>query len=152
MRVEAIFISPGHNYFGHHGRPPGAHPMIEVPRIECVAGQGLVGDRFFGHQPDYRGQVTFFAWEVYEDLCRVLGVADRPPSVFRRNILCRGADLNALIGRTFTLQGIEFEGVAECSPCYWMNEAFAPGAEEALRGRGGLRARIRTDGVLTRDA
>lgn len=124
--------------------------MIELESVECVAGQGLIGDRFFGHQENYKGQVTFFSEEVYEDLCRLLNIHDRPAWVFRRNLLVRGIDLNALIGKTFSLQAVEFEGVSECSPCYWMNQAFGPGAEQALRGRGGLRARILTDGCLQR--
>ena len=71
----------------------------------------------------------------------------RPP-LFRRNVLTTGVDLNTLIGQRFTLQGIEFEGVEECRPCYWMDEAIAPGAEDYLKGHGGLRARILNDGVL----
>jgi MOSC domain-containing protein YiiM len=151
MKIEAIYLSPGHNYFGHHGQVPDEHPVISVDQVECVAGQGLVGDRFFGHKENYKGQVTFFAAEMYENLCEKLQVTDRDPSVFRRNILTRGADLNALIGKTFEIQGIRFEGMSECSPCYWMDQAFAPGAEEALKGHGGLRARILTTGTLRRE-
>lgn len=148
MVIEHIYISPGHNYFGHHEKPPGEHLMVEVAEVECVAGKGLMGDRFFGFKEDYKGQATFFAMEVHEDLCRILGVQDRAPSVFRRNILTRGVDLNGLIGKHFELQGVEFEGVSECTPCYWMDQAFGAGAEAALKNRGGLRARILTDGVL----
>lgn len=148
MVIEHIYISPGHNYFGHHEKPPGEHLMVEVADVECVAGKGLVGDRFFGYKDDYKGQATFFAMEVHEDLCRILGVHGRGPSVFRRNILTRGVDLNGLIGKRFELQGVEFEGVSECAPCYWMDQAFGTGAEAALKNRGGLRARILTDGVL----
>ncbi len=122
--------------------------MLSVPSVECIAGQGLVGDRFFGFKEDYKGQVTFFAWEVYADLCSTFGVTDKDPQVFRRNVITKGVDLNALVGKEFTVQGVTFEGMAECSPCHWMNDAFCAGAEEALRGRGGLRARILTDGVL----
>ncbi|MGE3312504.1 MAG: MOSC domain-containing protein [Limisphaerales bacterium] len=143
-----LYVSPGHNYFGHHEQPAGRNPVIEVDAVDCVAGQGLRGDRFFGFKPDYKGQVTFFAFETYLDLCRLLNVHDRPPSVFRRNVITRGLDLNSLVGREFGIQGIRFGGMAECSPCHWMNGAFAPGAERALHGRGGLRARILTDGSL----
>ena len=55
------------------------------------------------------------------------------------------------IGKEFEIQGVRFEGVCECSPCSWMNTALGPGAEEWLKGRGGLRARILTDGVLRLD-
>lgn len=148
VEIVQLCISPGHNYFGHHGRPAGRHATVACAAVECVAGRGLRGDRFFDYKENYRGQVTFFAHEVYEELGRVLGVAHRSPLVFRRNIITRGLPLNDVIGGRFLLGGVLFEGVEECRPCAWMDEAFAPGAEQALRGRGGLRARILTDGTL----
>jgi len=143
-----IYISPGHNYFGHHGQPPGEHPLMEVKRAHCLAGKGIEGDRFCSFRENYKGQITFFAWEVYEALCRECGVNDIPPSAFRRNVITRGVDLQALIGREFTLQGVRFAGTTTCSPCYWMNTAFHPEAEHRMQGRGGLRARILSDGWL----
>lgn len=151
IRIEGIFISPGHNFFGHHERPPGKHQTVAVNEIECVAGKGLFGDRFFAFKENYKGQVTFFAGEVFDDVCQKLAVSGKSPGVTRRNVITRGVDLNSLVGKTFTVQGIEFEGVAECSPCHWMNQAIGPGAEAALHGRGGLRARILTDGILRVD-
>lgn len=151
MKVEHIYLSAEHNYFGHHGKPAGRAPVDEVDEAELVAGKGIRGDRFFGWKEDYKGQITFFSLEVHADLCRSLGVTGVPPSVFRRNVIVSGVDLNALIGQEFELQGIRFAGVCECSPCYWMDEAFHAGAEAALKGRGGLRARILTSGILRRD-
>jgi MOSC domain-containing protein YiiM len=148
LRVRHLYVSPGHNFFGHHGQPAGTHASEERAEIRCVAGRGIEGDRFFDYKDAYKGQITFFAWEVYRDLRSALGVRDRPPSVFRRNVIVEGLDLNDLVGVEFTLQGIRFAGAQECSPCEWMDQAFAPGAHAALKGRGGLRARILTDGVL----
>jgi MOSC domain-containing protein YiiM len=152
IQVEKLFISPGHNFYGHHEQPPGEHRTLEVNEVKCVAGQGLLGDRFFGYKEDYKGQATFFSAEVFTDVCRKLDVSGKSPGVTRRNIITRGVDLNSLIGREFEIQGVRFAGVSECSPCHWMNDAIAPGAEEALRGRGGLRARILTDGPLRVEA
>lgn len=150
MRVEHLYISPGHNYFGHHGEPAGNAPVVELEEAELVAGTGIRGDRFFGWKEDYKGQITFFSREVYESLCEEFHVRDRGPEVFRRNVIVSGADLNALIGQEFSVQGIRFLGTAECSPCYWMDEAFHPGTEASLKGRGGLRAKILTSGTLRR--
>ena len=146
--IKHLFISPGHNFVGHHGRAPGEYPIVEVTEVRCLAGRGLEGDRYLDFKADYKGQITFFASEVYEDLCATLGVWDRPPSSFRRNVITSGVDLNTLIGREFTIQGVRFLGTQECAPCYWQDGAFSPGAEEALKGRGGLRAKILSDGVL----
>lgn len=152
VRVVGIYLSPGHNFFGHHEQPAGTHPTISVREVECVAGKGFRGDRFFGFKENYKGQVTFFAAEVFDAVCEQLGVTGKSPGVTRRNVVTRGVDLNSLVGKKFIWQGIEFEGVAECSPCHWMNDVVGPGAEAALHGRGGLRARILTDGVLRVDA
>jgi len=66
----------------------------------------------------------------------------------RRNVITRSVDLNELIGQEFEVQGVRFLGTEECRPCYWMDSVFAPGAQQFLKGRGGLRARILTDGLL----
>jgi MOSC domain-containing protein YiiM len=148
VEILHLYTSPAHNYFGHHGREPDEHPIHEVDRIECKAGHGIRGDRFFDYRDSYKGQITFFANEVYTALCEALNVHDKPVSVVRRNVITRGIDLNTLIGTEFEVQDVRFSGVEECRPCYWMDQAFAPGTEKFLRGRGGLRARILTDGEL----
>lgn len=148
MKVRHLFISPAHNYFGHHGKPAGTTPMEAVEEVQCVAGKGLRGDRFFEFKENYKGQVTFFSRETWEDLCLRFQIADKGPETFRRNVIVSGIDLNTLIGKEFEVQGVRFLGTQESAPCYWMNQAFAEGAEEALKGRGGLRASILTDGVL----
>ena len=148
VTIRHIFISPGHNFFGRHGQPAGDHPAMSVGSVPCRAGWGLEGDRFYGYRPDYNGQVTFFAWETYEATQREFGLPGLKPEAYRRNVLVEGAHLNSLIGSRFTLGGVEFEGMSESKPCYWMNTAIAPGAEKWLRGQGGLRAKILTDGLL----
>ncbi|MBA4136021.1 MAG: molybdenum cofactor biosysynthesis protein [Opitutus sp.] len=150
MKVERLYVSPAHNYFGHHGGPAGETPVVEADAIECVAGRGVRGDRFFDYQPDYPGQITFFSSEVFAELCAALDVREKAPAAVRRNVVTRGADLTALIGCEFEVQGVHFLGMAECRPCYWMDQAIAPGAEAWLQGRGGLRAKILTSGFLRR--
>lgn len=150
-RIRHIFISPGHNYFGHHGQPAGENVIVEVDSVECVAGRGLRGDRFFDFKEDYKGQVTLFAWETFDALRQTQGKPELTPSVLRRNVVVEGLDLDALIGKQFSLQGVTLEGTGECKPCYWMDQAVGSGAEDWLKGRGGLRCKIVTDGVLRRE-
>jgi MOSC domain-containing protein YiiM len=148
MKVRQIFISEGHNYFGHHGRAPDDHPLVEVPQIECVAGHGIRGDRFYNYRDNYKGQITFFSFEVFEKLARHFGLTDKSPGAARRNVIMSGVELNDLIGEEFSIQGVRLRGTAHCKPCYWMDQAIAPGAEEFLQGNGGLRAQILSDGVI----
>jgi MOSC domain-containing protein YiiM len=148
IEILHCYISPAHNFFGHHGQPAGTQAMIEVPQIECITARGIRGDRFFDYAENYKGQITFFADEVFQGLCERLGIWDKSPAVLRRNIITRGIDLNELIGVEFEIHGGRFIGTEECKPCYWMDRALHPGAEAAMRGRGGLRARILKDCVL----
>lgn len=59
-----VYVSSGHNFFGHHEREPDNYPAIEVSALECAAGRGIRGDRFFDYKDNYKGQITFFAIEV----------------------------------------------------------------------------------------
>jgi len=152
IQVCRLFISAGHNFFGHLGQPPGQNPVWEMNQLDCVAGRGIRGDRFCDFKENYKGQITFFSLKVFDALRRELNLPQAQPSATRRNALVVGADLNSLVGKEFELQGIRFAGVEQCKPCHWMNSALGPGAETWLQGRGGLRARILTDGVLQRAA
>lgn len=125
---------------------------METDCVVCRAGRGLEGDRFFDFKTDYKGQVTFFAWEIYERTKRELAVPELSAGAFRRNVLVEGLKLDELIGRQFRLNGILFEGTGEAKPCYWMNQAVAPGTETWLQGNGGLRAKILSNGVLSTGA
>jgi MOSC domain-containing protein YiiM len=125
--------------------------MVEVGRVEAVSGRGLVGDCYFDRPPDHKGQVTFFAEETWQRLCQEFATVNRSPGVFRRNVLVSGADLNSLVAAQFEVQGVRFQGTEYCKPCFWMDEAFAPGTLAALSDwtAGGLRARVLSDGWLT---
>lgn len=155
--LEHIYISPGHNYFGKPKDGPDLHPTTDVEEVEVRAGRGLVGDRYYGVPAHYEAQVTFFAAEVFEALLAEFGRDDLAPILTRRNIVTRGVNLNQLIGQEFTLQSneegsapINFMGTKHCSPCAWMDAMLGVGAHAFLRGRGGLRARILSNGILRR--
>jgi len=150
ITIHHLYISPGHNFFGRHEKGSLDHPTVEVDEVECVEGKGIRNDRFFDYKPDYKGQITFFDQAVYQRLTLEFSEKTFPPSAFRRNTIVEGIDLNTLIGKTFTIGDLTFTGSCEAKPCYWMDEAIAPGAEESLKGWGGLRARIVKGGILKR--
>lgn len=148
-----IWISEGNDFRGRHEKGRLDHGIRGVSEIECVAGMGLRGDRYFGYKPDFKGQVTFFDAAVVEAVRGHFSLPDLSSSVFRRNLVVRGVDLSAWKGRRFRFHGIEFEGSEECRPCYWMDQVAGPGAEAFLTEnfRGGLRARILSGGILKVD-
>ena len=145
-----IWISPGNDFRGRHELGRLEHGIEGVAEVECVAGMGLRGDRYFGYKPDFKGQVTFLDASVVEAVRERFALPDLSGSVFRRNLVIRGIDLATWVGKQFRFQGVEFEGSEECKPCYWMDQAAAPGAEDFLKehARGGLRARVLSDGIL----
>ena len=148
-RIHHLITSPGHNHFGRHGKPGGAHPVMEHEEIELVAGKGVPGDRFFCWKDDYKGQLTLIDLAVIEDVRKHAGDEGLSATAFRRNVVLSGVDLDKLIGKIFRLGGNLLEGTEECRPCYWMDRACGKeGTEDLMRGRGGLRCRILQDGRL----
>jgi MOSC domain-containing protein YiiM len=152
IHLNHIYISPGHNYFGRPKDGPGHHPTIDADEVMACAGMGLMGDRYFGVAAHFDAQVTFITAEVLDMLVQEMSIDALHPGVTRRNIITTGMPLNQLIGREFSIESdreiVHFEGAKPCSPCAWMDAALAPGAHAFLRGRGGLRARILSDGTL----
>lgn len=141
MVIRHIFVSPGHNYWHRNGIPVGNHPLLEVNEIECVAGRGLRGGRFFDYRANYRGQITCFAEEIFAELRAALPGRAQDPGVLRSNVARSGLrDLNELMGVTFSLQGVLFRGSGHRTPCEWMDQAFASGTEECAFGAQGRRS------------
>ena len=149
VSLKHFYIAPDHNYFGRHDFGSSLDfPIVEKESIDCVAGSGIKDDRFFNFIEDYKGQISFFDWDVYERVRDEIVKGDLSPIAFRRNVVVKGIDLNSLIGKHFQIGDLEFTGSCECSPCYWMDEACAPGTHQFLKGHGGLRARIIKGGEL----
>ncbi len=153
LQIVTLVVSPRHAY---EGRPSeGLTPYDGVETAQSVrvrAHKGLVGDRYFGTKFTY-ASVTLIATESLHWLEGELGSGPFDPSLARRNIVTRGLDVDALARTSFTLEAghgpIRFRSITPANPCAWMNEAFAPGAHQALRGRGGIRCEPLDDGELS---
>lgn len=154
VTIRHIFISAGHNYLGRPKDGPDHHLTQDVEEVEAHARLGLVGDRYYGVQAHFDAQVTFVAWEVFNVVTNELGLQELSPALMRRNVVIEGVPLNQLIEREFSLvfgdASVRFLGVRHCAPCAWMDAMIGPGAWALLKGRGGLRARILSNGVLRR--
>jgi MOSC domain-containing protein YiiM len=123
-----------------------------VSGVEAVAGLGLVGDRRAapGRRPQPQGKrhVTLLQAEHLPVVGALLGRDPVDPRLLRRNLLVEGCNLRALQGRRFRIGEVELEGTGECHPCSRMEEALGPGGYQAMRGHGGLNARIVQGGLL----
>lgn len=154
VEILHLLVSGGHAYFGRAKDGPADVATTDADRAEVVAGKGIVGDRFFGKAAHMDAAVTIFAVESLEAIAADLGAAPFDPLLTRRNVVLRGAELVPLIGQDFTLKTAEgsvaFHGGRHAHPCAWMDTVLAPGAHKAMRGRGGLRCRPLSSGVLGR--
>lgn len=120
--------------------------MRRMDETEAVAGRGLAGDRYGEGRGTFGGrdggyELTLVAAEALEDA----GVS---PEEARRNVVTRGVDLDALIGRRFRLGGAELVGRRRCEPCAHLQRLTRPGVLRALVHRGGLRADVLAGGPL----
>lgn len=122
-------------------RPARRVPPISVTEVEAREGAGLFGDHFSG-TPESKRQVTLIQAEHLEVIARFLGHARVEPDLLRRNIVVRGINLLALNGARFSIGAALFEGTGGCHPCSRMEEALGTGGYNALRGHGGITAKV----------
>jgi len=122
-----------------------------VDRVRAVAARGLEGDRYFAAEPRQESErdqdITLIAAEALEALFAETGI-DLSAAASRRNVLTRGIDLNALVGRGFRVGEVQCEGLELCEPCSHLQGLTEPGVLRGLVHRGGLRAAIRRGGEI----
>jgi MOSC domain-containing protein YiiM len=120
-----------------------------VERVRALAGQGLEGNRYFysdGNAPDGRA-LTLIAAEALEAMERETEIR-LDAAATRRNVLTRGIDVNALVGKRFRIGDVECLGVELCEPCLHLQSLTRPGVIKGLAHRGGLNADILNDGDI----
>ena len=127
-------------------RPKRDVPMAAVDGAEARTGEGLVGDRYSGGSGK-RG-VTLIQAEHLPVIAALAGLDTVAPDILRRNLVVSGIPLIALKQRRFRVGGLLLEGTDPCDPCSRMEAALGPGGYNAMRGHGGLCARIVEGGVL----
>jgi MOSC domain-containing protein YiiM len=130
-------------------------PMRLVEEAQALAGRGLAGDRYAARSGTFTPSgdgghgydLTLIQAEVLDELVladdRRLGYAGA-----RRNLVTRGVDLNALVGRRFRVGEVECFGQRLCEPCSHLERLTVKGVLRGLIHRGGLRADILTDGRI----
>ncbi|MCK6209157.1 MOSC domain-containing protein [Georgenia sp. EYE_87] len=154
VEILHLLVSPQHAYFGRARDGAADVPTADAERVELVAGKGIVGDRFFGKAAHLDAAVTLIAVEALEAMATELGVGPFDPLLARRNVVLRGAELAPMLGEEIVLESrgdsVRLLVGRPANPCAWMDHVLAPGAHAAMRGRGGVRCRVLSDGVLSR--
>jgi MOSC domain-containing protein YiiM len=128
-------------------RPARRESMVVVDAVEAREGHGLTGDRFRGGASSKR-QVTLIQAEHLLVIAQLLGLERVDPALLRRNIVVSGINLLALNGAQFAIGDALMEGTGPCHPCSRMEETFGAGGYNAVRGHGGITARVIGSGVI----
>jgi MOSC domain-containing protein YiiM len=141
-----------------HVAPAASFEMGELSEGHCVAGRGIVGDRYFegngsySHRSDIR-EVTLIEQEALDALNRNdPPLQDGPiqllPGDHRRNLTVRGVPLNHLVGRRFRIGAVVFRGGRLNFPCKYLEELLSLPVYLPLYNRSGLNCGIECDGVI----
>ena len=143
-RLEAILL-----------RPRRGTRAIAVDRADAIAGRGLDGDRSAALEPGTKRQVTLMSVEHLALIAAWLGRVAIDPVDLRRNLVVSGLNLIAarspFADRPLRLQigdAVVLELTGPCDPCSRMEEALGAGGYNAMRGHGGMTARIVRGGAI----
>ncbi len=134
--------------------------LVARGEVRALTGSGIVGDRYSTNQgffsrprQDKIRHVTLIAYEAIEEANAELAAHGMPafePYETRRNIVTAGVDVNALLGREFSIGNVRMRGTEMTNPCNRTSVlASKPGFREAFAGRGGVRAEVLSDGVIS---
>jgi MOSC domain-containing protein YiiM len=127
------------------GKPDGGQPPTVLEEAKAVAGKGIEGDRYFGH--DFDTQVTLIESEAIDNMAQNGGL-EIAYETARRNIVTRGVVLNDLVGKEFTVGDVTLKGARLSEPCQHLAELTDPKILKGLVHKGGLKAQIVTDGQI----
>ncbi len=147
-RIKAIWLRPGRGL-----------PSLSVQSAEALAGRGLAGDRSAERQPAGLGggkrQVTLIQAEHLPLIAAWSGLADLDAGALRRNLLVSGINLLGLRSpfadqKVLVRIGaeVQLEITGPCDPCSKMEELLGPGGYNAMRGHGGVTARVLEGGFI----
>lgn len=138
-RVEAIIV---------RGSPRA--PARTIAATRAIAGVGLEDDRL-GQQGEAElstRQVTLIQHEHLPVIAQLARTSAVDPVGLRRNLVVSGINLLALKNLKIRVGEALLEIVGPCHPCSRMEEAIGQGGYAAMRGHGGMTARVLGGGPI----
>jgi MOSC domain-containing protein YiiM len=127
-------------------RPAREASLQLVEQVELEADLGLTGDHYASRGG--KRQVTLIQAEHLSAVASMLGIESVRPETVRRNIVVRGVNLLALKDKHFSVGGATLAFTGLCQPCSRMETALGPGGYNAMRGHGGITARVLRGGIV----
>jgi MOSC domain-containing protein YiiM len=128
-------------------RPARRAPILAPDSAILTTARGIAGDHYDTRRDGPR-QVTLIAMEDLAAIAAFLGLAEVAPDLVRRNLVTRGINLWTLKDRRFRVGAALLEGSGDCAPCGFMEENLGPGGYNAVRGHGGITARVLEGGEI----
>ena len=128
-------------------RPARNQSVTVLDEAQVEINGGLVGDHYSGQNG--KRHVTLLQAEHLPVIASFMGWPDLDPALTRRNLVVSGLNLLALKGHKFQIgDEVQLEYTGECYPCSKMETALGTGGYNALRGHGGITARVIRGGVI----
>ncbi len=128
-------------------RPARRAELVPVAAVRAETESGLEGDHYRGKLTGKR-QITLINAEHLVAIASMLGRPEVSPLLLRRNVVVKGINLLALKDKTFRIGEAVLETTGECHPCSRMEENLGPGGYNAVRGHGGITARVLENGII----
>ncbi len=110
-------------------------------------GKGITEDRFKGKLNSKR-QVTIIQKEHLAVIAGLLHVNLISATLLRRNLVFSGINVLALKDQYFCVGDVILKGTGLCHPCSKMEKVFGSGGYNAIRGHGGITAKVITSGHI----
>ncbi|MEM0939703.1 MAG: MOSC domain-containing protein [Bacteroidota bacterium] len=127
-------------------RPQRRAPLKSLLEVKVTLEGGLTGDHF-STKFNKKRQVTLIQKEHLDGIASILA-KEILPNDTRRNLVIEGINLLSLRDRQFSIGKVVLEGTGYCHPCSRMEENLGPGGYNAMRGHGGLTARVVKEGTI----
>jgi len=127
-------------------RPERRGAVSVVDSVEVSETAGLVGDHYSGQNGTRH--VTLIQAEHLPVIAALTGCTELDPALLRRNIVVSGLNLLALKDQNVHIGSVVLEITGQCHPCSKMEIALGPGGYNAMRGHGGMTARVVQGGTI----
>ncbi|GAA4446029.1 MOSC domain-containing protein [Nibrella saemangeumensis] len=128
-------------------RPVRRGPVQAVSEVDVSTDKGLIGDHYSGRSGNRH--VTLIQAEHLTAVAALTGYPEVDPGLLRRNLVVAGINLLALKNQRFQIgPDVILETTGECHPCSRMETNLGPGGYNAMRGHGGITARVIQGGTI----
>ena len=131
-------------------RPGKRQEMIEVDTARLVTNHGIDGDHYCTGSINRDRQVTLIQAEHLVTIAALGNLENISPLLLRRNLVISGINIASLKDKCFRLGSTELAGTGFCHPCSRMEENLGQGGYNAVRGHGGITAKVIKGGWISK--